>query len=137
MRYLALPCACALAFALALPALAQTAPATRPIVRDNVLKRAGAQFDKLDTNKDGLLDKVEMDAAIEDAVNKLRARMQQRYAEADANKDGSISREEFVAARGGWFSGVDTNADGIIDANEMRVYNSERFKKARQGGGTP
>ena len=137
MRYLALPCACALAFVLALPALAQTAPATRPILRDNVLKRAGAQFDKQDANKDGMLDKAEMDAAIEDAVNKLRARMQQRYAEADANKDGHISREEFVAARGVWFSGVDTNADGIIDANEMRVYNGERFKKARQGGGTP
>ena len=60
--------------------------------------------------------------------------MQQRFSEADANKDGRISREEFVNARGDWFSSVDSNGDGIIDANEMRAYTTERYKKARQGG---
>ena len=126
--------AIALAFALAVPASAQTAPAARPILRDNVLKRAGAQFDRLNTKKDGFLDKAQMDAAIEEAVAKLRAKMQLRFSEADANKDGRISREEFIAARGDWFSSVDSNGDGIIDADEMRAYNAERFKKARQSG---
>ena len=126
--------AIALVFAVAGPASAQTAPAAHPILRENVLKRAGAQFDKLNTKKDGFLDKAQMDAAIEEAVAKLRAKMQLRFSEADADKDGRISRDEFIKARGDWFSSVDSNGDGIIDAEEMRAYNAERFKKARQGG---
>lgn len=134
MRATLLISAIALAVAMALPASAQTAPAARPIIRDNVLKRAGVQFDRLNTKKDGFLDKDQMDVAIEEAVTKLRTKMQQRFSEADANKDGRISREEFVNARGDWFSSVDSNGDGIIDANEMRAYTTERYKKARQGG---
>ena len=101
----------------------------RPIKRDNVLARAARQFDALDLNKDGAIDKAEMQAAIEDAVTKLRARMQARFEEADAKKSGRISKEEFVAAREAWFASVDTNADGIIDANELRAYTKLRRNK--------
>ena len=114
------------------PALAQDA--RRPIKRDNVLKRAGAQFDKMDADKDGTLDAAEMNAVIEEAVAKLRARMQARFAEADANKDGEVTREEFVNARGAWFDSVDTNADGAIDPAELKAYLAERSRKAREGG---
>ena len=77
-------------------ALAQQA-SPRPIKRDNVLARAARQFDGLDLNKDGAIDKAEMQAAIEDAVTKLRTRMQARFDEADAKKSGRISKEEFAS----------------------------------------
>ena len=115
------------------PAFAQDASRGRPIQRDNVLKRAGAQFDRMDANKDGFLDAAEMNAVIEEAVAKLRARMQARFAEADTSKDGKITRDEFVAARNEWFAAVDTNGDGIIDQTELNTYNASRGSKAREG----
>ena len=101
----------------------------RPIKRDSVLARAARQFGELDTNKDGTLDKAEMQAAIEVAVAKLRARMQARFDEADVRKAGQISKEEFVAARESWFASVDTNGDGIIDQSELRAYAKSRRGK--------
>ena len=112
-------------------ALAQDAPRSRPIVRDTVLKRAGAQFDKMDANKDGVLDAAEQAAFVDAEVAKLKARLTARFAEADADKDGKVTREEFVAARGKWFDAVDANADGVLDQAELRAYNSGRAQKAR------
>lgn len=112
---------------------AQDAQRPRLIVRDNVLKRAGEQFDRLDANKDGALDAAEQTAFIEAEVAKLRARLTARFAEADASKVGRITRDEFIVARGRWFDAVDANADGILDQAELRAYNSGRAQKAREG----
>ena len=102
---------------------------SRPIKRDSVLARAARQFGEFDTNKDGTLDKAEMQAAIEVAVAKLRTRMQARFDEADVRKAGQISKEEFVAARESWFASVDTNGDGIIEQSELRAYTKSRRAK--------
>ena len=112
---------------------AQDAKRPRLIVRDSVLKRAGAQFDRMDANKDGVLDAAEQAAFVEAEVAKLKARLAARFAEADADKDGKVTRDEFVAARGNWFDSIDSNGDGSIDAAEMRVYTTERARKAREG----
>ena len=114
-------------------ALAQDASRIRPIVRDTVLKRAGAQFDKMDANKDGVLDAAEQAAFIDAEVAKVRARLTARFAEADGNKDGKISREKFVGARGNWFDSVVSNGDGTIDQTELRAYTAERSRYAREG----
>lgn len=114
------------------PAFAQSSSA-RAIKRDTVVKRAAGQFDRLDLNKDGVVDAAEKNAAIEEAVAKVRARMQARFDEADSDKDGKISRDEYVGARGAWFDGVDANADGIIDAAELRAYTNQRGRNAREG----
>ena len=105
-----------------MPAQAQRAN-NRPVTADRVSGNAARQFSTLDTNRDGIVDKAEMDAAIEAAVAKLRAKMQARFDEADANKDGKLSREEFLAARAKWFAEVDTNGDGVLDQNELRAWN--------------
>jgi Ca2+-binding EF-hand superfamily protein len=55
------------------------------------------------------------------------------FERADANNDGSVTREEFIAARGGQFAKLDRNSDGYIDSNDV----PERLAKRRQqkGGG--
>jgi Ca2+-binding EF-hand superfamily protein len=52
---------------------------------------------------------------------------------ADANKDGSVTREEFIAARAGQFAKLDRNSDGYIDSNDVPKRLAARRKQ--QGGG--
>jgi len=39
----------------------------------------------------------------------------------DTNKDGKISKEEFMAGHEAMFSKADTNGDGVIDTDEMKA----------------
>ena len=105
-------------------ALAQSLPSgkARGVTKDRVMQRAGAQFDRLDLNKDGILDQQEVEKDIDAALARLRASLLKRYGEADLNKDGKITREEFLAARDKWFRDVDANNDGILEQSEFRAY---------------
>jgi hypothetical protein len=86
-------------FGLTLPAQAQankspavttppatTAPAARPATRPG--DDDAIEFEKLDKNHDGVLDKAE--AMLEPALLA-------NFAKADTNKDGKISKEEFLS----------------------------------------
>ena len=117
------------AFALLhLPAAAQQA-GSRPITRERVLGRAASQFNAMDTNKDGKLDQTEMAAFIDAELAKLRARLQQRFEDGDTGGKGYVTKQEFIAAREKWFSDVDANGDGTLDANELREWNRKRRAK--------
>src|SRR5688572_18482171 len=87
----------AVAFAaLALPALAQDAPATNPL------------FTRYDANADGKITQAEVTAAAEKTI-----------ADADANKDGLLSVQEhtdFQAAER--FKQLDANQDGGVSLEE-------------------
>jgi len=79
----------------ALPAAAQTqkpATTTEPKSSTMTQSRAGdddaAEFAKLDKNKDGYLDKAEAT---------MEPKLLGKWADADTNKDGKISKEEFLA----------------------------------------
>lgn len=58
-------------------------------------------------------------------------------AKADTDKDGRISQAEFAAAhpdKAGKFASIDTNADGFIDAAEMKAHHAAMHKdKAGEG----
>jgi hypothetical protein len=76
-------------------------PATRAEVQSLVKLHFGAA----DTNKDGFLDKGEIDAhhakMQADMQTRMKQRMDEHFADLDANKDGSISRQEFDAKHQG------------------------------------
>lgn len=55
------------------------------------------------------------------------------FERADANNDGSVTREEFIAARGAQFAKLDRNSDGYIDSNDVPKRLAERRKQ--NGGG--
>lgn len=72
---------------------------------------------ELDANGDGRIDAAEFAAARE----KRRAmRMEKRLAKADTDADGSVSVEEFVAARQARLAALDTDGDGILSREEFR-----------------
>jgi Ca2+-binding EF-hand superfamily protein len=71
---------------IALPAVSQAAP--NPANTGTGQSRAQAAFDRLDTNKDGFLDRAEMRAGRVALFDRL-----------DANKDGKLTSEEMRAGR--------------------------------------
>lgn len=52
---------------------------------------------------------------------------------ADANNDGSVTKEELIAARGQQFARFDRNSDGYLDSNDVPKRLAERRKQ--NGGG--
>jgi Ca2+-binding EF-hand superfamily protein len=130
--------------ALALPALAQTAPGQgagpAQAQRGPGPHGLAAVFDRADTNKDG---KVTWD----EAWNYV----QQRFNAADTNHDGALSQEEMAAAwpggrrrgnaevpperaaqharmTGMMFRGLDANRDGRVTLDEIRPVAEARFR---------
>lgn len=99
--------------------------------RERVRQGGERMFDRQDVDKSGMIDKTEWDKVTEDMVTRLRARMQKRFEETDANKDGGISREEFLANRMKWFEDVDANHDGVLDRDELRNFSRTRARQER------
>ncbi|MGB7480195.1 MAG: EF-hand domain-containing protein [Burkholderiaceae bacterium] len=103
-------------------------------------KRLAKDFDGIDANHDGKLQKSELQAHRE-ALRKAR---QQRHAEyaaklkaADTDGDGAISKAEAQAAGLNGlvqhFDQLDANHDGKIDQNEMRAAAKARHQAMRAG----
>jgi HlyD family secretion protein len=92
-------------------------------------------FDNLDSNKDGLLDKAEMDAM----RNRRGAgggpggggRGGNMMAN-DKDGDGKVSREEAPEAMQGFFDRLDANTDGFVDKAE-----ADAARQRMQSGGGP
>ena len=55
------------------------------------------------------------------------------FERADADNDGSVTKEELIAARGQQFARFDRNSDGYIDSNDVPKRLAERRKQ--NGGG--
>ncbi len=103
----------------------QTAPATppkQPVSKAQMLARADARFDRMDTNKDGQLSADERKAGAEAA----RAAMAER-------KGGEMA--DFMPGRGRGGMGermmgrADTNGDGLISKAENRAMLEARFAR--------
>ena len=101
------------------------------ISRQEWLNAAGARFDRLDANKDGVLTPDEM------ARGKRRGPPGQRqFSRMDTNGDGEISSSEFSAAHpnapADLFSKLDTNKDGQLSSSELRGLRQQMATVMRQ-----
>ncbi|WP_342237336.1 hypothetical protein [Inquilinus sp. OTU3971] len=106
--------------------------------RDGVLTRSEVQaarsrmFDRIDTDRDGALIAAEAEAARNQARARTDGRstrfagMQgERLAALDRNRDGRVSRDEFVAGTG-WFDRLDTTGRGVTKAQLAALINQAR-----------
>lgn len=125
--------------------------------------REGERFARLDTNKDGSLSRDEFAAArkpregagegqrmgrqggeghhgLMGGRKHGRGRMGAMIGRmADANKDGTVTRDEFLAAHVRRFDMIDANKDGTISAEERQTARSkmhERMQDMRARRGT-
>jgi Ca2+-binding EF-hand superfamily protein len=55
------------------------------------------------------------------------------FERSDVNKDGTVTREEFITARAEHFTKLDRNSDGYIDSNDVPERLAKR--RAQKGSG--
>jgi Ca2+-binding EF-hand superfamily protein len=137
------------------PALAQNSPAPmampaqhrqmQPMTRAQVVQKVQQHFAMVDTNRDGVVTKAEMDAA----KLTMRTKMgDKRFDKLDANDDGSVSKGEFDAAHQGMqghrmgmrgmhagmggrmFGMADSNKDGQVTLAEATAAAAAHFDRA-------
>jgi Ca2+-binding EF-hand superfamily protein len=122
------------ALALAVPALAQVAPAPVPQMqhadkiqtRTEVQAKVAEHFNRVDANRDGFITKAEADAAAQ-AFGGKRAehraeRGEQAFERIDSNRDGSVTRAEWDSAQAQRKQRVaarDHNGDGRTDRSRF------------------
>ena len=85
------------------------------ITLDEVLAAADKRFALLDRNKDGNIDKADFDALRKEMVDYRVKRFIHHYG---ADKDGKITREQFMAKAAERFAQLDFNNDGTIGRDE-------------------
>lgn len=69
-----------------------------------------------------------------------KTREQKRFSRADHDKNGIISRDEFLAARRRNFAKLDVNNDGVLSFDEYAAKAEDKFAKAdadHSGGLSP
>lgn len=77
-------------------------------------------------------------ASVPEATDETRE--QKRFARYDKNRDGIVSREEYLASRRKAFAKLDTNHDGQLSFDEWSAKTIAKFTAAdhdRSGGMTP
>lgn len=126
----------------------------KPITKAEMLARADARFDRMDTNKDGQLDanerKTGADAARAAMAERKGGEMadfmpgagrrgggmgERMLGRIDTNGDGLISKAENRAATEARFTRMDANGDGTIGADE-RGKGMGKWKRGGRRGAT-
>lgn len=89
-------------------------------------------FDELDTNKDGSLDKQELQAARAKHGGRGGPGMVARL---DKNGDGKVSKDEAPARMQQHFEQVDANKDGYVEQSELQAAHARRGQQGGPGQG--
>ena len=121
-----------------------SAPASQSITRTIFMQKVDETFVAVDGNKDGFMDRAEIEAAEVRGMTSRKAALLKRqegiFQKLDANKDGSLTMQEFsapvasAAIRKGNAAPVlgrlDTNKDGKVSLAENRVPSMAQFDRA-------
>ena len=100
------------------------------IGREDVLAAGDRQFDRLDRNKDGVVDKADMDAIRKETADYRVKRFVHQYG---ADSDGRVTREQFQAKAAERFARMDLNSDGTVSRDE-RPGRGGWFGRHHRGG---
>lgn len=93
---------------------------------EEVLQRRVERFAMYDGNSDGVIEASEI---IEKGSDRRSYYLRRRMHVLDVNKDGSISKDEFLAGPKERFSVMDLNDDGAITADDLPPRMARRWKE--------
>lgn len=104
------------------------------ISRDEFLAGPIERFNRLDANHNGIIEASEIPQHREHGPGGPEGgppgpggeHMRHGFADADANHDGKISREEFVAQAHAMFDRIDANHDGRLTQDELAAAHPRR-----------
>jgi Ca2+-binding EF-hand superfamily protein len=85
-------------------------------------QKSGAWFDKLDTNHDGYVTQEEISQAKATRRADMKQRFEERFGEADTNKDGQLSLDEVQAKMprlADRFTTLDKDKNGFLSKEEL------------------
>ena len=135
--------------ALAGPAFAQASDADQLKTRTGVVRVLESRFAGMDTNKDGIIDRTEAQAAQDrlqaEANANLLKEADAAFAELDKDHDGKLTQEEFRATapkikpsdgQQALISRFDTNKDGKVSLSEYEkplLAQFDGFDKNKDG----
>jgi hypothetical protein len=101
------------------------------VTRAEVDAARAAEFARLDADRDGALTRDEMRAG----HHRGRGQGPEDGRGPDANNDGSVTREEFLARPNAMFDSLDANDDGVLSTAEMAERRGHRERGGRHGHG--
>lgn len=90
------------------------------ITRAEFLAARNASFAQFDRNGDGVISQADIGRFARFRPD-LAARFTDLIANADANHDGQVTRDELAVAPAPVFDRADANHDGVIEPNEIAV----------------
>ncbi|AHE56269.1 hypothetical protein NX02_23265 [Sphingomonas sanxanigenens DSM 19645 = NX02] len=93
------------------------------ITREEFAAARARSFDKLDRNDDGVVRKGDFSRLARFKPDAAQ-RLQRMIDAADTNRDGKVTRDEFVAAPSPLFDRADTNGDGVLSKAEADAARS-------------
>lgn len=101
------------------------------VTLDEFNQAAELRFKSMDTDSNGTVNATEFKHYVQ---SRREQRKEQHYLKVDLNKDGQISKDEFMTAKQNHaeskFKKMDKNNDGLISSDEFKRCNNKRgFKK--------
>lgn len=102
------------------------------VTREEFIASRAVMFEKRDRNSDGYLDSADIG---ERAARRRGERIEQMLEHLDLDKDGKVSRDEFVNADTPLFTRADEDSNGILDAAEIEKAKAAMQSKMRDRRG--
>ncbi|MCF6292439.1 MAG: hypothetical protein L3J04_03485 [Robiginitomaculum sp.] len=98
------------------------------ISSSEILEARKQRFARLDVNNDGVLSRADK----KDAKIKRRSKAKTRRANMDADKDGRISRAEFLARKEWFMNKFDSNSDNLVTYEEIKIAIANKKPRANK-----
>ena len=102
------------------------------VTREEFIASRGKMFEKRDRNSDGYLDKADVGTR---AARRGGERIEQMLEHLDVDKDGRVSRNEFVNEDAPLFTRADQDSNGVLDAAEIEKAKAAMQSKMRDRRG--
>lgn len=93
---------------------------------DDFVKRAERRFERMDTNNDGVLNAADIEARVTPMLDFAKKK---RMHSLDKDKDGKVTKEEFLARPKKHFAMFDLDGDGKITVADLPPRMAERWGK--------